>query len=471
MTILSARLSSPVVIAAAIVGIAGFLGVISQGNWVSLIAAIAIAVTVVAIVHPAAAIVISLGIALSGGSLRRIFDYYFPDSSGTGALVIIPAAGFITAVISAGVKLPAWRASAMNPAWITVTAAVMIAGVNPFGAGIGTNLAASALALGGMMPYLLAESGILRLRHICGVLGAFSLLNSAYVLWHEFRGPTAWDYEWAVTDGYAALWIGPGILRPVGIASSTAESSILAVLGFALFFGLGARRLRPSSVLFWCCAGLCLAAVLVSGMRMSLILAVLSATLFIGMRLSLGLFGFLGISITGVGATIIVSTMLVGKTNSAGLERIVGLLSGQHALEDSTVPLHIEMIGAGVTSGLGSIIGWGSGLVSVLTGNARNTEFDFSNLVFMAGVLGLVGGLTMLFSYIKCVRYASQYVGDKYELILALSIAAAAFGQWMNIGFYGILPLVWILLGCVSHQCRLLGRAQANSGSAHNNLK
>ena len=470
MTIVSARLSPPVTIAAAILGMAGFLGVISQGNWVSLIAAIAIAVTVIGLVHPAAAIVISLGIALSAGSLRRIFDYYFPNSSGTGALVVIPAVGFMAAVVSAGVKLPAWRGSAMNPAWIGVTGAITIAGVNPFGAGIGTNLAASALALGGMAPYLLAESGVLRLRHVCGVLGAFSLLNSAYILWHEFRGPTAWDYEWAVTDGYAALWIGPGILRPVGIASSTAESSILAVMGFALFFGLGARRLRPSSIVFWCCAGLCLGAVLVSGMRMSLLLAVLSAALFIGMRLSLGLFGFLGLSLTGVGATIIISTMLVGKTNSAGLERIVGLLSGQHALEDSTVPLHIEMIGAGVTSGLGSIVGSGSGLVSILTGNSGNTEFDLSNLIFMAGFLGLIGGLSMLFSYIGCVRYAARYVGDKYELILALSIAAAAFGQWINIGFYGVLPLVWILLGCVSHQRRSLDCAQVRSAYAHSTI-
>ena len=401
----------------------------------------------VAAASPTIAVLFILTTAATLGTVRRFIDYAIPGSDGTGVLVLLPSAISLATLALVGAPGLGVPRSPMTRAWLAVAFAVAIAALNPRGTGLGSNVQAGLLLLAGMTLFLIAQSGTVRSRPVIATVGALALLNSAVMLFQELFGLTPWDQKWVSENGYASLYITADHVRPLGITSSAAESASLATVGLVIF-GCSLSFKKPlGGLLNAIAAVVCLSAVFVGGTRTYLVLGVLAIAWFYALRTAVRFRRLVVAGAIAVLGVVVAANILIERVTSPGARRILGVITGAENIADSTIPLHLELVSEGLQQGIRSLLGTGAGQVSVLAERSRSTEFDLSNAAMMAGV---VGGASLVLFYVATMRtlaLAAAAHTTSVQPQLLTAVVLSSFGQWLNIGYYLLVPIVWTCLG------------------------
>ena len=398
---------------------------------------------VLAQTHPSLAVCVAVSIGLSAGFTRRVLDFFAPQSTLVPFIVLLPSI-FLLSVILIGrpKKLESPRPQ-LPLFWKLLAIAVVLSGVSPFGAGLVTNLATSSFLLISVLSFVLSFTAKVDFSRVVIALIIVGSLNSLYMIGQHFFGLTPWDNLWVSTDGYAALHLTATEVRPLGIASSAAESAALSSVTYIVAISLlkfGRPVLRP---LFLILAFTALVAVTLSGTRTFLILSVLGTAVLLTSGRRRPFLALAGVLAVLVPAVVLVSSRLSG-IQASGAARSLTTFSGEEDLSTSTIPLHFELLINGLIHGVSSVIGTGSGQMGRLGANVGNTEIDLGNLPVMAGVVGFVAVIAMYWIFFKNLGFTLSYGGVQLQSALIL---VAFLGQWLAVGFYGMLAVAWLSFG------------------------
>ena len=274
-----------------------------------------------------------------------------------------------------------------------------------------------------------------------------------------------WETAWvnAVRSTYGVIELGGGKTRAFGFSVSPTEYCNLLLVGstsvLAAFFG-GRRAYGIFVPLLVPMLFLATS----RGPIVKLLFAVAAAWALsskggkgFAMRLPLGLavaFGLLGLALSQV------SSSGGGDPTS----RTAASLSTQHQVDGLAHPLdskrstagaHAGMFLGGFIKGFSYPIGHGLGWVTMGeklgSGNAGGTtEVDISD-AFVS--MGVVGGFLYLYIIYLVIRQALVFgrTAPKYLGLPTLGILIALGGSWIAAGQYAIGPLVWFVIGTLSH--------------------
>lgn len=436
-------------VAAGVYAVTGFAG---AGLIVWLVA---VSLGVIAVRRPDIGFIAAVVLAATNGSARRILDYVDPGSPASALLPLLPGGLlvfiYITHLRRRSGSTPGAPNRRIDGPVLMLVAAVALAGLSPRGS-LTANLSAAGLLIVGILAFTLTRSKAIDARAVVVAVLIGGSLNALAMVHQELLGLTPWDALWVETEGYAAIYVGPGEVRPLGLAASAAESaafcSALAGAGFAMW---RTRRWWPALPL----VGLGLYAVLLSGTRTYAILALAAIALSFAIgRKRVIIDSAVAVGLTAVTVAVL-SRFAESASTSRGIERILRTFAGTADESTNTLPVHLELVERGLVEGIGSLVGSGASRASVLAQAGQgSTEFDLSNLTLIAGIPGLIA---MVWIY---GRYFRQFPAALKSIDVApvFLITVATFGQWLNIGFYGIVPVVWAALGIVY--------AQEVSGSA-----
>lgn len=389
------------------------------------------------------AINIALGVGLTAGVSRRLLDYYAPDSSLTSLIVLLPGVIIVGVVLWGRRRQTRTEPSKVPRFWMLVVMAVILAAINPFGAGLIANIATSSLLIGYLLCFLLTYRGTVSFKDLVWPIISIGSINSIYMISQHFMGLTPWDQLWVRDDGYAALYLTATEVRPLGVTSSAAESAALCAIVFVLSLG-SIKFVHP--VIKLCLVGaaaLSLVAVTLSGTRTFLILSVLGLAFLLAAgrkRPWLVLSVVLAILVPVV---VLVSSRL-SDVEASGAARSLNTFSGGEDLSQSTIPIHLDLLVNGIARGVSSVVGTGSGQLGRLAGNSNNAEIDFANLPLMSGLLGLIAVSAM---YIAFFQRISLILRNGERNVVSALVLVAVLGQWMTVGFYGVLAVVWLAFG------------------------
>lgn len=414
-------------------------------------------VAIVSFQRPVVALEFAVLIGGTLGGLRRVIEYFGPSGHLTSVLPLMPAMLVLLGLISTYRRPEKRRAferrssSSTEPfgegAYKALVAAIILGAVNPFGKGLALNFLAGCILLISVLCFTLGESfpekdrtSLLRAVILVG------FLNSAYVLVQQAFGVAPWDKYWIENSGYASLYLAPGVIRSLGLSSSVAESAafcgIFASLSFVYFL-----QTRKLALLVGASIGSL--ALLVCGVRSTVLLTAVAIVIAASTRSDHFPRGLICWSI-GVGAGLVGISRVLYRVlpSDSGLNHVFGFTSGLGEAEYSSLPHHQDMAISGVLEGIRSLVGSGAGQFSQLARDGfRNLEFDIATLAVMSGVLGLVSLLWFYYRYFS--RFGRITLEESASSVPFLVITISTFGQWLNIGYYGISILAWTSLGAV----------------------
>lgn len=413
----------------------------------AIVVVVVLALAAVSIRLPTVGFVGAVLIGGTNGFLRRVIDYVDPASSITPVVAVLPAALFaFLAVQAVGARRSQERPGGrLLASYVAMSLVVVFAGVNPGGVGLAQNLGASALLLASMSVFLLTQRGIVGRGAIEWTIVVLGSLNAISMIAQEAFGLMPWDAQWVRTDGYNALYIGLEV-RPLGLAAGAAESVAFCTMLVAVAIG----RLRMSRNPLWLAPlALGLWGALLGGTRTFVIFAIaaIAVSFAIGRRRPL-LWVLPTLAVAAV-VTFLVSQYLLPEVSSSGAVRILQTFVGLEDPTTSTIPIHQELVLSSLLRGVVSVIGFGSGAVSILaTQGYGSSEQDISNAAIMAGIPGV---LAFVWFCVAVLRRAGAALNNPAAAVGVL-IAVAMFGQWLQVGMYGATPLVWGALGLVFTQ-------------------
>ncbi|PVW02160.1 hypothetical protein DEA06_15910 [Microbacterium sp. Gd 4-13] len=400
-------------------------------------------VIVMGVKKPEVAFVAAITVGVGNGALRRIAGWIDPSGIATQIVPIIPAVILVTLYVSLLViRRNHWTDKAPI-AFVLVCIVVIISGINPAGVGIVNNLLASSLLISGILAFILTFRRLIPHSSVINTLAVVGSINAAYMILQEINGLTPWDAYWVDNFGYSALYLGPNLVRPLGLGASAAESAAIC----AMLVGVSVARLRVSRNPAWLVPiSLGLYAALTSGTRTFALpaLAVILLGFAIGRKRPM-LVGLVTLAVT-LPVIVVIAGRLMPAVSSAGAGRVLMLVSGSESEETSTVGIHQDLILSSLLRGLSSVIGTGSGQVSVLaSGGLGSSEQDISNMALIGGVLGVVAMLALYITFARAIPGAFRDLNTAPFLFITF----ATIGQWMNVGYYGATPLIWASLGVV----------------------
>ncbi|WP_258369996.1 MULTISPECIES: hypothetical protein [unclassified Curtobacterium] len=393
-------------------------------------------------------------IGVSSGFWRRLIEWWDPKSLLTDQIVLLPTLLIVAAIAGSREVRVARSPLALK----LMLCAGVLGAINPLGAGLASNFLTGALLLSFVAAFLLGRTRSVNLTTVIRSVLLIATLNSVYMLAQVLWGLRPWDERWVRYDGYASLYVGVNEVRPLGLASSAAESALLAALGFVLAAScliLGLTRWRGLVAVV---AAVCLVATVASGTRTFLILALVSVAFAVAVRGRYFLVRLLvALSVVAVGA-VTFSRDLVGVAGG-GAAHSLALISGSDQVSDTTAPVHVQLLVSGLMNGLRSIIGTGFGQLGQLTGNSANAEVDIANISLAAGILGVVA-LIAVYGRALVAAVTAMRGRDRLRLLLALCLVAS-IGQWLTVGFYGMTACLWLFMGALTDQ----GMKAGNDGT------
>jgi len=438
---LTSRSSLMLITAIILAGLGTFLCIVQQSVGLLIFVALLLLAVFVSLRNAEDGFFLALAIGVFSGFVRRFSTYFFGYEPALDYLNVLPALIIALTLYSVSrsrvykPKVPTW--------FRIVFAAILIAGFNPLGSGFAANLATSALIASFVGSYFLVQALPVNLDRFLNLLLILSLINSLYALAQNFYGFSPWDILWITEKGYASLYIGDGIVRPFGMSSSGAETSSLAGIGttISVFLILSKKDMKRNAFILL----VSLTALTVIGTRTFFILTFIGITASLASK-SKGKFKsrFL-LSLTFFAAVAIAVARILPPDLNSGLSRILGFIGGTEDYSTSTAPIHALNVFRGFQTGLSTLVGTGSGQLSVLANSqTASSEFDASNLVLMSGVIGLCALVAIYAGYFKQLLYVLKE--NSFALPAALG-TIATFGQWFNPGCYGVTPMIWACLG------------------------
>lgn len=463
--------------------------VVAGGAWIRLTLALAVAALLVtlALTRPALGVIATFVYLVFMAMLRRMLLPEAPWISADPMLLVAPIVAVVLMLKAFVLDGHRWAPGAISKFVVLLLAVTFVEVFNPQGGGISAGISGLMFMAVPLFWFFvgreyLRPADVERLMIAVVVLGT---IVACYGLWQILVGDPPWDVNWLHTPGassYSSLNVG-GSIRAFGTFSSFGEYALF--LGAALVVAVS-LCMRGRFVAGLPIPLLAVALFLSSG-RAPLITAVFAIVVMAGLRtgrpatalvvcvLAVGsafaALHFGGSSLSGAGA----------GSSSALVSHQLGGIANPLDPSSSTLLTHLQLVVAGVKTGLSHPFGQGTavtnGAAGVIQGGATRdtglgsqalgagsgaTDLDLSN-AFVA--FGIGGGVLYLFVVVLVLGVAIRtYFRGRAELLPIIGILVVGVGQWTNGGDYALASLIWMLVGVVAARARRLGPTPAAEG-------
>lgn len=280
-----------------------------------------------------------------------------------------------------------------------------------------------------------------------------------------FFGFAPWERAWInhVSANYMALNVG-GYIRPFAFFTSSAGYVTILSIGSAIALAgiwLGHRRAALALVLL-------LPALVLSSERGPIVKLLVAGLVVWALQRGGGKGWYLRVSLAGLATAGLLAFALPhlmpshadsGRVNSMLTHQVGGLANPLNA-KNSTLMLHLQMLGDGMLAGFTHPYGYGLGATTAAAGKfagggveGMSTETDFGNM-FVS--LGFVGGIIYL---VIMVRVLWALVSDwqcrrQRTSLMILAILLVTGASWLIAGQYSNPLLLWLLIGATDTMTR-----------------
>lgn len=422
--------------------------------------ALMVAFGVLSLWAPFSALIVSVVYIVLQGTLRRLLPDAGDSVLGDPLLLVLP----VLALFMAAVHLRRSRLDLLGKVILTLQAALAVSVLNPLGAGITSGVAqfiVVALPLTWFWVTSRAMSiNAARLRVFLVVIVVLGVCATAYGRFQVTAGFPSWDQAWIKDHGITSLLLGD-FIRP--FASFTAAADYATFVGLSLM-AAAALLLSPTTrsisvrIALLIACGFFVRELIVLGSRGILLTNVVP--IIVGLLIRTGLKLRFAIAV-GVLALLILPTLIgtsadtnavndATSTNSAALARQAQGLSDPFG-KDSTLPEHITRLVSGVTSGFGSPLGHGVGVIglggSFSSSSSQGTETSYGDLGISLGLVGTALGLMFAGALLWRLGHQPRTRRDEAYWLL-LFMAVLPLGPPLSAGSYATQVTYYALLGC-----------------------
>jgi hypothetical protein len=397
------------------------------------------------------------------GLIRRLI----PSGTGSGIsddplLLVGPAALGFLFIVSAG-RGAFQRATPLASSVLLLSLLAFVEAFNPLQGGILVGLGGLLLVLVPMLAFwvgrVLVDRDLLRL--LLRLISILAALEAFYGLVQQFAGFPSWDERWINSSGYAALNVG-GFTRSFGSFSSSQEYAVFLSIGLVLWLALFTRGRITWTVLQLAVMALIVVALVLEAQRSALVVDVFALGTMAAARTGRRptgavLIGAIFLLLLYFGVSQFASPSSNQPSSSSSTSALTSHdITGITEPGQSTLPLHISEVEAGIVSGFTVPIGHGTGSITLAVNHLGDasilgTEFDPGNAAAAFGFVGLLLYLILVKrAFGTTYRLAAL---SKDPLCLAvLGIASATVLQWLNGDLYSVAWLFWLTLGWADHQ-------------------
>jgi hypothetical protein len=290
------------------------------------------------------------------------------------------------------------------------------------------------------------------LRRVILPIGVAAALLGTY---QSFRGLLPYQLAWTQAVRFDALWITADVIRPIGFFTSSAEHVhfllVCSVISLAIWMRERTRILLALPLL--------LLALFLGSSRSPIIMFAGAASLLWAVsagkpatwvpRLVIGAGASIGLL---AGTLFALQQMhLKGPIDALVSHQVDGLLDPTNA-EKSTAVGHLALAQEGLLKGLLSPAGNGLGATTLgatkYGAGVFNAEMDFSNMFYSLGVVGGLLYVGMIGAILSGAFRLWKLRRDSLDLAI-LGILAATFLSWLVGGEYGLVALMWFLIGAL----------------------
>ncbi|MGH9279839.1 MAG: hypothetical protein ACRD12_17285 [Acidimicrobiales bacterium] len=356
-------------------------------------------------------------------------------------------------LVAVGARAGAFRSlTPLAKGVLVLSALVTMSALNPLQGGPTVGLAGLLFVLVPMLWFWIGRSVVddRLLKVLLSIVAGLAVGGAVYGLFQVYRGFPTWDATWIEQKGFISLRVGDAYRQFASFASTTEYVGYLAIaaLVWALRFRPG--RVAPAAaalaLLTW--------ALLLASSRAILVLLPIALGAMFAARRGYGLvkaliMGMVGLAVLGALVSFAPGT-LGGNRTSQLLERQIEGLSDPLNDKVSTLPIHLQQLGAGLTNAIRNPIGQGVGSTTIAAekfgGNTFSTETDPSNIAVALGIPGLAA---YCFVVAASFMLAFRMARDRRDFLslAALGILVVTSLQWLNGGNYAIAPFPWLVLG------------------------
>ncbi|WP_312283566.1 hypothetical protein [Candidatus Igneacidithiobacillus taiwanensis] len=417
------------------------------------------------VVNARLAIMVLLTYAFFDGDIRRFVNSIYGWPAIDPLLLLVPVVG---SIFGLSVLM---RDKVDTPLSRMVLALMLLMGLeifNPLQGGLRVGLAGAFFYIPPLMFFWLgrhyATSDFIE-RLLYQLVLPIAVLAAIAGYMQTFFGFTPWEQAWIrhVAASYMALNVG-GVIRPFAFFTSSAGYGMILSIGSAIAVAgiwLGHRRaaftlLPLLPALFMTSERAPIVKLLVAGLVMWALHRGGGKGWY--MRVTLG-----GLATIGLLAFALPHLMSshpdFGQANALLTHEVGGLANPLNA-KDSTLMIHLEMLGNGVLAGFTHPYGYGLGATTAAAGKfagegieGMSTETDFGNM-FVS--LGFVGGIIYL---VIIVRVFWTLISDwqlrrQRATLMILGILLATGASWLIAGLYSSPLLLWLLIGATDAMTR-----------------
>jgi hypothetical protein len=401
--------------------------------------------------------------------IRRLLIPLAGWSSNDPLLLVVPAVVVLYCLLHGAFRRP-WNG--VTRMMVVMLGVLALESLSPAGSGLRANLVGALFVVIPLLWFFIGRSIHPRLvDRVLRTLPWAALPVLAYGLWQLYVGLPPWDQAWVHAVGYAALDLGTHV-RPFATFASSAEYEIFLLCAAVVSFGLAFRSRGPRAVLYLALGMVNWIGAFLDGSRTGIVLTVGAVGILWAYRRPGQRAVRLGLTAAGVVAGYVLfihghhfhpPSLSAGAsaTDTVFAHQMQGLT---HPLskKDSTLSIHLNMMKSGFLSGFRHPLGLGVGAITLagsrFGSGAANSEFDVTNM-FVAG--GLIGGFTYLVAW-GSILLAALMPPQRPSLqrYLLPALLLAAFGQWLNGGYYLVSALIWLVIGSA------LGRGERGTSPA-----
>ena len=404
------------------------------------------------------------------GMVRRLVGSGSSGGLGDPLLLVGPAVLVLLFVVACDRRALRNRSRLANVVGL-LSLLVLAEAVNPFQGGLLVGLAGLLFMLVPMLAFWVGRSLLddLTLRRLFQLVAVLSVVSALYGLIQQFVGFPSWDERWIASSGYVALNVGNGVTRAFGNFASAQEYAAFLSVGLVVLVSNLPKVRRVFLPLVLGAIGLVGYALVLASVRTSLVLtaAALGSMAAARVRLRPGaalLAGAFAIVALGVGLSYL---SVSSQTTTSATANPAGTLL-QHDISGitnptgsgSSLPGHLSETFDGVKSAFLQPIGYGTG--SVTQSSARlgastiaGTDSDLGN----AGTgLGLLGFILYVAVIVLGLRYTYRLAARRRDALAfaSLGLLIVMLDQWMNGDLYSVAWLVWLSLGWVDRNTRVV---------------
>ena len=305
------------------------------------------------------------------------------------------------------------------------------------------------------MVFLLLYRVVVPLGVLAGILG----------IYQTYVGFLPWEQAWikhALENGYVALNLGNGHIRPFGYSVNGVEYATLLMLSNVLLVAAVFAGRRAYALLFV----VLLPAQLLASERGAILKLLVSGVVIWAIRgrnkatwLPRVIFGAV------VGLALLIVAAKQGSSSAGGSSSAQTATSHvteglAHPLDArySTAGLHAAYFFSGVYNGFKYPLGSGLGVVTMGAGKfgggadvGGSSEIDVSDAFITTG---FIGGFVYLFTIISGLAAVGKYVlgGPRLLSYALLGVLTSMLLAWMPLGQYAVGPMLWFCIGFIARQ-------------------